>query len=327
MVNQSPLLGQSGEVLGSTFTSVGDEVRCQVTPSDTNQGSGVWSADVLVVAASVELGPPEVNVSPETPEAGESLTCEVDYPGGLDGLSVEYVWKQNGEVVAGENEATLPPGFVEACDVWVCQARVTDGETAGPWEDDAAFAKALSGGGAELSWVGHHGYDPPTEMSYVTHDQWLALEVAATRIDIDPEALPLTITHLRALGAQGEGYTLRLYVNGGSVPGAELSSAQFTGEGPGLLTEVELPVPVEVEQSPVWVGIQGDNDLWSVYGDGDGATTSNMAYSCLAFPGIGCLTTPSWGSIAALGGQFAQLDDLILDIGAQGAGDASGGCP
>ena len=88
VVNQSPLLGQSGEVLDSTFTSVGDEVRCQVTPSDTNQGSGVWSADVLIVAASVELGPPEVNVIPETPEAGDSLTCEVDYPGGLDGLSV-----------------------------------------------------------------------------------------------------------------------------------------------------------------------------------------------------------------------------------------------
>lgn len=325
VLNQSPLVGEMGETLDSAFTEPGDGVRCQVTPSDVNQGQGVWSPEVLVSEAPVELLALEVSVNPPTPQAGEALECVVAYPGGLGALAVQYVWKQNGEVVIGEDGSGLPAGMVQACDVWVCEARVSDGEAFGPWQDAAAFAQTLGGGDGEVSWFGHHAYDPPAQMSYETHDQWLALEVAATRVDLDDDLLPLTVTRLRAVGAQGQGYTVRLYANGGGVPGSELSSASFTGEGPGLMTEIELPLPVEVAQSPVWIGIQGDQDLWSLYGDGDGESTSNMAYTCIAFPGFGCLNTPSWGTISSLGGQFAQIDDLILDLGTDES--VGGGCP
>jgi hypothetical protein len=325
VLNQSPLMGQTDETLDASLTAPGDVVRCQVTPSDINQGEGVWSADVQVSAALVDLLALDVSVIPQTPQSGESLECAVTYPGGLGELSVEYVWKQNGEIVVGEEGAVVPPGLVEACDVWVCEARVSQGQEFGPWKDAAAFAQALDGGDSGVNWFGHHAYDPPTQGSYETHDQWLALEVAATRIDLDADVLPLTVTRLRALGAQGQGYTLRLYESAGATPGSELSSAQFTGEGPGLVTDVELPVAIVVSQSPVWIGIQGNTDLWSVYGDGDGESTSNMAYSCIAFPGFGCLNTPSWGSISSLGGQFSQIDDLILDVGTDETG--GGGCP
>ncbi len=325
VLNQSPLVGEVDETLDSAFTSPGDVVRCQVTPSDLNQGEGVWSPDTLVVEASTELAAPEVSVIPLTPTAGEALTCEVGYPGGLGGLSVEVVWKQNGEVVQGQDTATLPAGLVEACDVWVCEARVSDGESFGPWADAAAFAQALGGGEGGVTWFGHHSYDPPAVTSYQTHDQWLAMEVAATRVQLDPGDLPLSVTHVRALGAQGQGYSVRLYVDVGGAPGAELSSASFTGKGPGVLSEVALPAPVNVDSTSVWVGIQGNADLWSVYGDGDGESTTNQAYTCIGIPGFGCLSDPAWGSLSALGGQFAEIDDLILDLGVSEQG--AGGCP
>jgi hypothetical protein len=326
VVDESPLIGQTEATLDAAWTETGDVIRCQITPSDnTNQGLGVWSLDVVIVDAPVNLVSPNVSVTPPDPEAGEEITCDVTYPGGLGGLTIEYVWKQNGEPVDGQTASNLPGALVEACDVWVCEARVTDGLNFGPWEDDAAFVQALSGGPAGIFWYGEHSYDPPSNTTYETVNQWLSVEVAATRIDIPDDDLPLTITHVRALGAQNQGYTLRLYYGAGSLPGSEITSVAAVGLGPGVLSDVELPAPVVVNQTPIWVGIQGLSDFWSVYGDGDGESTANAALTCLAFPGMGCLTLPSWGGLSFLGPPFSSLDDLILGIGSEGLG--GGGCP
>ena len=319
--NGSPVPGEEGATLGAALTSEGDLIQCQITPDDGELvGPGSWSSEVTIGPSA--LVAPVVDVTPDSPSPAGALSCNASYPGpDPAGVTLLYAWARDGVIQGGYEDAALPAGVTQACETWSCIVVATDGASeSDPAED---WVTVGAGGDGDVTWHGHHSYDPVDNPGVQQVNQWYSLEIAATRVDLSAGLFPFTVTHLRAYGALGQGYAIRVYANQGGLPGSVLAETTFVGTGGQ--SEIALATPLDLDAAaPVWIGVQGDTDFWSVYGDGDGEATSNAAYTCLALLGE-CWTPPSWGGMTFLGPPFSGLGDLILDLGTASGGD--GTCP
>lgn len=121
----------SGALAGSFGRD--DVVTVEVTPNDgALDGASVVSAGVTVLNSAPTA--PVIAITPESPEAGDDLTCSVVTPSAdADGDPVTYTfaWDQDGAAYAGATDAAMA-SVVAGADVgggetWTCEVVAGDG--------------------------------------------------------------------------------------------------------------------------------------------------------------------------------------------------------
>lgn len=118
----------------STFpaarTEKGDLIQVQVTPYN-EFGDGLSLLSTVVEIENTPPSQPTVTLIPSFPQPDDNLSCTAGTVTDADGDSVtyEYVWYENGIVIAGETSSVLHSSFTTHGDVYTCEIRAYDGES------------------------------------------------------------------------------------------------------------------------------------------------------------------------------------------------------
>jgi hypothetical protein len=329
LVNATLVDGFEGEKLDDSHYGKDDEVQCVVTPSDGHLEGDSVPSNIYLVG---NTGPttPIVTVAPDKGAPGEALTCEGESTD-LDGdfITYTYIWARNGVMDPVYITDTIQASTTLACEEWTCFVTATDGIAPSDYGEGSVTVAPAGEGGSTGAWYGQHSFNPTSNTSPTTQvSQFAAVEEAATMVTPPAGDFPMTISHMAVLLKSGQVTTLRLYNNANGQPGNILTSATTTGTG--MYQIVELPSAVTIETSAtLWASVQGQLDFMTVYGDGDGQSTSNLIYGCdMYFPGMGCVEmlggTWAWRTFASYGAPFNTSGDIIIDIG---TGSGTSSCP
>ena len=319
VLNGNLVPGQPGEVFPAALHKRNDTVHCLATPGDGSLTGPTLTSDAITIVNSPP-SIPEVAVGPANAAAGDSLTCSAASadadPG--DTVTFTYQWKQNGAVQGDYTGATLPAGVTGECETWTCVVTATD-TYATPPSAEASLQIGGHGGGGGGAWIQAHSFDPASSPTAKPANQFVSVEIAATRFALSAAQLPAELTSARVLAAPGTQYTLRVYSDVFGSPGNQIAQKSFTGNG--TFQEVELGSAVSFDAANAfWIGLQGTSNYMTVYGDGDGQATANMIYGCDAFLAGECWGSWGWKAMAAFGPPFSTLGDLIISAGLGGGG-------
>lgn len=155
-VNAVVLAGQASPILAAGTVSKGEKVFCRITPGDgAATGSPKTSQEVAIGNAAPSA--PVVQISPQAPDAGQSLTCMVvggaEDPDG-DPVSVDFAWLLDGALVAGQTGPSLDGALTTQCGQWTCSAVASDGD-GGQSEPGTDTVSLLSGTGVVFGGATH----------------------------------------------------------------------------------------------------------------------------------------------------------------------------
>lgn len=128
--------GASATLDGTTWFDKGEVVTVEVVASDAGGSTRVASAGVTV--QNTAPGAPDLGISPSSPTAGDTLTCDVDVASSdADGDTVTYTmtWTQDGVAYAGSTTTwsgdTARGASVDLGETWTCTATPDDGDDTG----------------------------------------------------------------------------------------------------------------------------------------------------------------------------------------------------
>lgn len=142
----STYLGLDAPTFGPGRVRRGDQVTCQVTPTDgTSRGEPRESRTITILNTVPTV--PEVILSPEDPTDNNDLLCDVVAPStDADGDGVEYGfrWFRNGIEYTGATSTTHFAGDTVLSDSllvddeWACEARASDDLGTSEWSERTA---------------------------------------------------------------------------------------------------------------------------------------------------------------------------------------------
>ena len=129
VVNGDKIDGAEAQTLEGGQLQKGDILRCRVTPFD-GFANGSWFDSNLVVLANI---PPVVGGATLTPGEATAMTtfnCAAldSFDADDDLLKYKVVWTVAGEVVLGQTEEELAPGFFAKGEAVTCAISAWDGE-------------------------------------------------------------------------------------------------------------------------------------------------------------------------------------------------------
>ena len=128
-------LDETTSTFPASKTAKGTRVQVVVTPTDgASDGEDVASETITVGNTPPEPG--VVEITPELPEPGEALVCEVIEPAvDVDGDAFTYVfnWSIDGEerpeyiTLSTDGVASIPVGDTANAETWTCNVYADDG--------------------------------------------------------------------------------------------------------------------------------------------------------------------------------------------------------
>lgn len=129
-VNAVALSGQTAPTLAAGMVAKGEKVFCRVTPGD-GAATGAPKTSPEVTIGNGAPTAPVVQITPQSPSAGEALSCVV--VGGAedpdnDPVDVSFAWLLDGALVPGQTSPALDGALTTQCGQWTCSAVATDGD-------------------------------------------------------------------------------------------------------------------------------------------------------------------------------------------------------
>ncbi|MCB9729757.1 MAG: immunoglobulin domain-containing protein [Deltaproteobacteria bacterium] len=133
LVNGVEQPGTTSAVFTPAGAGAGTTVQCKVVPvSGSTKGTPVASAIVVLANAAPHIGAVIVGPSPATELTGvQCLASDLSDPDG-DPVTLVVTWKVDGQVVEGEQGATLSGEHYAKGQTVTCSAQPSDGTTLGP---------------------------------------------------------------------------------------------------------------------------------------------------------------------------------------------------
>lgn len=145
------LSGATDATLAGTYFARGDDITVEVWPWDgAAEGASVTSGTRTI--ANSPPSDPVIAVSPERPEPGTDLECQVVTPAtDADGDTVSYVysWTKNGSAT-GLTSATVGGSYTGEGETWTCSVYATDGTDTGTVVSDSVVVDDYSAPGAPV---------------------------------------------------------------------------------------------------------------------------------------------------------------------------------
>ncbi len=209
IVNGAPFTGATQSTLAPGTLKTGDQVACQVTPSD-GQVNGTPKTSSTVTLANAPPSGLVVAVVPASPTSSAPFECVVKTaatdPEG-ESVTVSYAWLRD-DAATGLTGAIVPKGNAKACETWTCVATPTDGKTAGA----PATADTVIDEGRALVLDGTGSVDTPDAGGNAlaggkfTIEAWVRLNAHADGVIASKRGLGSLVTD--------RGFTLKLQSDG-----------------------------------------------------------------------------------------------------------------